>query len=189
MADIPNDSPDDSQDASVARRRQMMQHLAEACRLAAIEGVPNLLRSPGLVQQVLVSEALGLVPCLSWRDGHGDAYAASDPTQKFEILSALRGRRFQARAAGTSGKNSRDDLHKRFSEATEVLLATFDVHEPLKLLCVYAVNPATMLQKAAIRPDDIGIEKAYISISERWAAEHGRRVFPRPTDKGVEHER
>jgi len=186
MTDIPNDMTNDIQEESVARRRQMMKHLAEACRLATIEGVPNLLRSPGLVQQILVSEALGLVPCLSWRDGPGDAYAAGDPTQKFEIFSALEGRRFQARAAGMSGKKSRDDLRKRFTEATKIYLAMFDVHEPLKLLRVYEIDPATMWQRAAIRTDDSGGERAYISISERWAAENGRRVFPRTTDNGAQ---
>jgi hypothetical protein len=188
MTDMSNDMPNDSQNESIARRRQMMMHLAEACRLAAIEGVPNLLRSPGLVQQVLVSEALGLVPCLSWRDGPGDAYAAADPTQRFEIFTAIEGRRFQARAAGMSGKNSRDDLRKRFLEAAKIYLAIFDVREPLKLLRVYEAAPATMWQKAAIRTDGSGGERAYISISERWAAENGRCVIPRTPDKGV-HQR
>ena len=87
-----------------------------------------------------------------------------------------------------SGKKSRDDLRKRFTEATKIYLAMFDVHEPLKLLRVYEIDPATMWQKAAIRTDDYGAEKAYISISERWAAENGHRIIPRTTDKGVEHQ-
>lgn len=182
-----NDLPPDNQDETVERRRQMIAHLAEACRLAALEGVPNLLRSPGLVQQLIVSEALCLVPCLSWRDGPGDAYAAADPNQRFEIFTAIEGRRFQARAAGAGGKKGRDDLRERFLKAAKIYLAMFDVHEPLKLLRVYEIDPGTMWQKAAIRVDDSGGAKAYISISERWAAEHGRRVIPAATHEGGHH--
>lgn len=179
------DRPPGSQDESVERRRQMLDHLAEACRLAALEGIPNLLRSPGLVQQVLVSDALGLVPRLSWRDGPGDAHAAADPKQWFEIFTAIDGRRFQAGAVGVGGRTSRNDLRKRFLAAKLIYLAVFDAREPLKLLRVYEIQPEAMWKKAASQIDDSATQTAHISISERWAAEHGRQVIPRPAGEGV----
>ena len=178
MTEIPADQPADDRDESIKRRQKMIEHLKEARRLAVIEGVPNILRGPGLVQQLIVSDALGLVPCLSWRDGPGDAYDAADPKQRFEIFTAIEGRRFQAGAVGVGGRNSRDELHKRILAATLVYLAVFDPYEPLSLLRVYEVVPETMWQKAVSQIDGSASEKAHISISERWAAENGRRVIP-----------
>jgi len=176
--------PPGDQSESVDRRKRMIEHLAEACRLAALEGMTNLLRGPGLVQQIVVSDALGLSPCLSWRDGPGDAYSAADPKQRFEIFSAIEGRRFQAGAVGVGGRMSRDELRDRFLAAKLIYLAVFDSREPLKLLRVYEIEPETMWKKAAGQIDDSASHKAHISISERWAAENGRRVICNPTDSG-----
>ena len=178
MTDISTDAPPDDRDNSIGRRHKMIAHLKEACRLAALEGVPNLLRGPGLVQQLIVSDALGLVPCLSWRDGPGDAYAAADPTQRFEIFTALEGRRFQAGAVGVGGRTSRDEHYNRVLAATLIFFAVFDAHEPLSLLRVYEVVPETLCKKSASQIDDSANGMAHISISERWVAENGRCVFP-----------
>ena len=174
-----------NRDESVDRRKKIIEHLTEACRLAALEEMPNLLRGPGLVQQLIVSDALGLVPCLSWRDGPGDAYAATDPKQRFEIFSAIEGRRFQVGAVGMGGRISRNKLRDRFLAATLTYLAVFDAREPLRLLRVYGIEPDTMCQKAMSQVDESANNRAYVSISERWAAEHGRRVIPPNTDRGI----
>ena len=164
--------------ATSTRRRQMLKHLAEACRLAVLEGVPDLLRGPGLVQQLVVSDALGHVPCLSYRDGPGDAYLAADPKQRFEYFTALEGRRFQTGMVGDGGRTSRDDYQKRILSAAKIFLAVFASGEPLKLLRVYEVEPATVWDKAASQIDKAAASRANVALSERWAAEHGRRVFP-----------
>ena len=109
-----------------ARRRKMIHHLVEASRLAAMEGMTNLLGEPGLVRQLIVSDALGLVPCLTWRDGQGDAYAADDPRKRFEIISALEGRRFQAGAVGKGGRISRDKFLDQIQGSKRIYLAVFD---------------------------------------------------------------
>lgn len=164
--------------AAASRRRKMIEHFAEACRLAALEGIPNLLRGPGLVQQLVVSDALGHVPCLSWHDGPGDAYAANDPRQRFEYFTALDGRRFQTGTAGAGGRKSRDELCKRLLAASKIYLAVFDGKEPLKLLRVYEVEPAVIWGEAARQIDASANARANVTVSERWAAEHGRRIDP-----------
>jgi hypothetical protein len=42
-----------------------------------------------------------------------------------------------------------------------------------------------MCQKAMSQVDESANNRAYVSISERWAAEHGRRVIPPNTDRGI----
>ncbi len=172
------------QDASNPRRRKMIKHLAEACRLAALEGMPNLLRGPGLVQQLVVSEALGHVPCLSRRDGPGDAYAADDPEQRFEYFSVVEGGRFQTGTAGEGGRHSREELQKRLLAAKKIFLAVFDFKEPLKLLRLYEVEPATIWEEAARQIDESVSTRANVTVSERWAANKGRRIIP-PQSKGA----
>jgi hypothetical protein len=164
--------------AAASRRRKMIEHFAEACRLAALEGIPNLLRGPGLVQQLVVSDALGHVPCLSWHDGSGDAYAANDPSQRFEYFTALEGRRFQTGSAGAGGRKSRDQLRERFLAAGKIYLAVFDGKEPLKLLRIYEVEPGVIWEEAARQIDKSANARANVTVSERWAAEHGRRIVP-----------
>lgn len=164
---------------SAARRRKMIQHLSEACRLAALEGVTNLFRSPGLVQQLVVSDALGHVPCLSWHDGEGDAYAAVNPKHRFEYFSAGDGRRFQTGTAGEGGRSSREKLRLRILAVQKVYLAVFDVKKPLTLLRIYEVEPEVMWEEAARQIDKSAKSRANVSVTERWAAKHGRKVFPK----------
>lgn len=164
---------------AASRRRKMIEHLAEACRLAALEGIPNLLRGPGLVQQLVVSDALGHVPCLSWHQGRGDAYAANDPRLRFEYFTALDGRRFQTGLAGAGGRKSRDELRERLLAASRIYLAVFDSKEPLNLLRVYEMEPDVVWAEAARQIDKSANARANVSVSERWAAEHGRRIISR----------
>lgn len=171
-------SPADSPADSAARRRKMIWHLSEACRLARLEGTPNFLRTPGLVQQLVLSHALGHVPRLSWRDGRGDAHAVNDPKRHFEYFTALEGRRFQTGTAGEGGRCSRDKLRQRILDAASIYLAVFDFHEPLKLLRVYEVAPATLWEEAARQIDKSAKGRANVTASERWAATHGRRILP-----------
>jgi hypothetical protein len=175
---------------SSKRRRQMLKHLAEACRLAVLEGVPDLLRSPGLVQQLVVSDALGHVPCLSYRDGSGDAYLPTDPKQHFEYYSAIEGRRFQTGMVGDGGRTSRDNYQKRILSAAKIFLAVFDSGHPLKLLRVYEMEPATIWEKAASQIDRAAKSCANVTISERWAAEHGHRAWTQSVPSaGDSHDR
>lgn len=175
--------------ASAARRRKMIEHFAEACRLAALEGVPNLLRGPGLVQQLVISDTLGHVPCLSWHDGSGDAYAADDPGQRFEYFSMLEGRRFQTGVAGEGGRFSRAELEKRFRAANKIFLAVFDLKEPLKLLRVYEVEPRVIWEEAARQIDESANARANVTVSERWAAKNGLRIIPAPTATPTAHDK
>jgi len=163
---------------SAARRRKMIWHLSEACRLAGLEGTPNFLRTPGLVRQLVLSHALGHVPRLSWRDGQGDAHPVNDPTRYFEYFTALEGRRFQTGTAGEGGRCSRDELRKRLLDAKSIFLAVFDSREPLKLLRVYEVEPATLWEEAARQIDESAKGRANVTTSERWAATRGRRIMP-----------
>jgi len=169
-------NPNDAE--SVARRRKMIKLLNEACQLATIEGVPNLLRGPGLVQQFVISDALGHVPRRSSLEGCGDAYAADDPDHWFEYFSALEGRRFQTGTAGKGGRSSREELQKRILSAKKIYLAVFDFKEPLKLLRAYEFEPNTIWEEAARQIDGSAKACANVTISERWAAKRGRRVFP-----------
>lgn len=169
---------DPNPSSAASRRRQMIGHFAEACRLAALDGLPNLLRGPGLVQQLVVSDLLGHVPCLSWHDGAGDAYAANNPNQRFEYFTALRGRRFQTGTVGAGGRKSRDEVRERLLAASKIYLAVFDAKEPLKLLRIYEVEPGVVWEEAARQIDKSANARANVSISERWAAAHGRTIVP-----------
>jgi hypothetical protein len=162
-----------------SRRRRMIQHLVAASRLAAQEGMSNLLGEPGMVRQLIVSDALGLVPCITWRDGQGDAYLAEDPGKRFEIFSALEGRRFQAGAVGKDGRASREDFRRRILGSKSIYFAVFDSKDSLKLHRIYEIDPSTLLKKADEMILGSASETAHISISERWIAERGKIVHPK----------
>ena len=53
--------------ADPAQRRQaIITHMAEAQRLAALEGIRDVFR-PGFLRQLIVSDALGHRPCNSFK--------------------------------------------------------------------------------------------------------------------------
>ena len=167
----------DESPESAQRRQALIAHMTEAHRLAALEGIKDVLR-PGFLKELIVSDALGHRPCKSWRDGPGDAYDPKNPMLRFEYFCAPEGKRFQAGPVRRSDWNAKKAAYLRFEKATAVYLAVFDLREPLTLLRIYLVEMDAF--RAEVNRQVVESKSAVVnaSFSERWAATTGRKVFP-----------
>jgi hypothetical protein len=174
---MPSEDREDPAD-SAQRRQAIIAHMAEAQRLAALEGIRDVFR-PGFLRQLIVSDALGHRPCNSWRDGPCDAYDPNDPERRFEYFAASDGKRFQAGVVRRSDwEAKKKSLYGRFEKTAAVYFAVFDIQEPLKLLRIYQIDAEAF--RAAVERQ-ITVSKSPVvnaSFSERWAMTTGKLVYP-----------
>jgi hypothetical protein len=162
---------------SAQRRQKILALMSEACRLAVLEGIPDLCR-PGVVKQMIVSDALGHESCGAWHYGPGDAFDPKDPEKRFEYFITSDGKRFQAGIVRRSDWEAKKSFYVRFEKAAAIFFAVFDTHEPLKLLRVYRVE--TEAFRAALEQQIAQSKSAIVNstFAERWVATNGTLVFP-----------
>lgn len=153
---------------------EIIKLVIKAQELALSIGIPNLLQ-PGLVKEMIISEALGHELITSKRDA--DARDKKDPSIKYEYLSCYEGGTGQLDRMFKAPPDKRAESLSRITRNKEIYLAIFYKKNPLKIKVIYEIEPNVLLRETERQLDRSSNDISHVGFSENWAKENGRAVF------------
>lgn len=151
----------------------------KAQKLALSIGIPNILQ-PGLVKEMIISEALGHELIASKRDA--DARDKNDPSIKYEYLSCYESGTGQLDRMFKSPADKRAESLCRITRNKMIYLAIFYKQNPLKVKVIYEIQPSVLLKETERQLDRSSNEISHVGFSEEWARLNGKVVYQ---DKGI----
>lgn len=153
---------------------EIIKLVIKAQELALSIGIPNLLQ-PGLVKEMIISEALGHELITSKRDA--DARDKNDPSIKYEYLSCYEGGTGQLDRMFKAPPDKRAESLSRITRNKEIYLAIFYKKNPLKIKVIYKIEPEVLLRETERQLDRSSNDISHVGFSENWAQLNGRVVF------------
>ena len=153
---------------------EIIKLVIKAQELALSIGIPNLLQ-PGLVKEMIISEALGHELITSKRDA--DARDKNDPSIKYEYLSCYEGGTGQLDRMFKAPPAKRAESLTRITRNKKIYLAIFYKKNPLKIKVIYEIEPNVLLRETERQLDRSSNVISHVGFSENWAQSNGRVVF------------
>lgn len=146
----------------------------KAQELALRIGIPNILQ-PGLVKEMIISEALGHRLITSKRDA--DGCDKNDSSVKYEYLSCYEGGTGQLDRMFKSPSNKRAESLQRITRNRMIYLAIFYKKNSLKIKIIYEIKPNTLLQETERQLNRSSNKISHVGFSEEWARMNGKIVW------------
>ncbi|MDD2230321.1 MAG: hypothetical protein WCT23_09390 [Candidatus Neomarinimicrobiota bacterium] len=137
-------------------------------------GINNLLQ-PGLVKEMIISDALGHTLITTKRDA--DAHKTGNPTIKYEYLSCKEGGMGQLDRMFKSPPENRTQSLERIKRNHSIFFAVFDKNDQIKILRIYEILPSVLIAETERKLDNSKNDISHVGFSEKWARENGKRVF------------
>jgi len=153
---------------------EIIKLVIKAQELALSIGIPNLLQ-PGLVKEMIISEALGHELITSKRDA--DARDKNDPSIKYEYLSCYEGGTGQLDRMFKAPPAKRAESLTRITRNKKIYLAIFYKKNPLKIKVIYEIEPNVLLRETERQLDRSSNVISHVGFSENWAQSNGQVVF------------
>lgn len=137
-------------------------------------GIPNILQ-PGLVKEMIISEALGHELIHSKRDA--DACDPNDPSIKYEYLSCYEGGSGQLDRMFKEPKEEREKSLYRIWRNKKIYFAIFYKSNPLKIKVIYEIEPKILVAETERQLNRSKNAISHVGFSEGWAEENSKIVF------------
>jgi len=153
---------------------KIIELVIKAQELALSIGIPNILQ-PGLVKEMIISEALGHELIASKRDA--DARDKDDPSVKYEYLSCYEGGTGQLDRMFKSPADKRAESLYRITRNKMIYLAIFYKKDPLKIKVIYEIEPSLLLKETERQLNRSSNKISHVGFSEDWAKENGKVVY------------
>lgn len=154
--------------------RRIIKLVIQAQELAHKIGIPNILQ-PGLVKEMIISEALGHELIHSKRDA--DACDPNDPSIKYEYLSCYEGGSGQLDRMFKEPKEERDKSLYRIWRNKKIYFAIFYKNDPLKIKVIYEIEPKVLVAETERQLDRSRNAISHVGFSEGWAEQKSKVVF------------
>lgn len=129
---------------------KIIELVIKAQELALRIGIPNILQ-PGLVKEMIISEALGHELITSKRDAD------------YEGGTGQLDRMFK------SPTNKRAESLYRITRNKMIYLAIFYKKNPLKIKIIYEIQPSVLLKEAERQLNRSSNKISHVGFSENWA--------------------
>jgi hypothetical protein len=153
---------------------EIIKLVIKAQALALSIGIPNLLQ-PGLVKEMIISEALGHELITTKRDA--DACDKNDHSIKYEYLSCYEGGSGQLDRMFKAPADKRDESLNRITRNQKIYLAIFYKKNPLKIKVIYEIEPGVLLKETEQQLDRSSNDISHVGFSENWAQKNGSIIF------------
>lgn len=153
---------------------KIIELVIKAQELASKIGIPNILQ-PGLVKEMIISEALGHELITSKRDA--DACDKKDPTIKYEYLSCYEGGTGQLDRMFKSPADKRTESLYRITRNKMIYLAIFYKKNTLRIKVIYEIQPSVLLKETERQLDRSSNEISHVGFSEEWAKLNSKIVY------------
>jgi hypothetical protein len=154
--------------------RRIIKLVIQAQELALKIGIPNILQ-PGLVKEMIISEALGHELIHSKRDA--DARDPNDPTIKYEYLSCYEGGSGQLDRMFKEPKEEREKSLYRIWRNKKIYFAIFYKKNPLKIKVIYEIEPKVLVAETERQLDKSSNAISHVGFSENWAKVNSEVVY------------
>lgn len=156
---------------------EIVRLVREAAKLAKALGIDNILQ-PGLIKEMILSDILGHRLISSKR--HADACDPYDESILYEYLSCKEGGSGQLDRMFARPPEKRTVSMRRITRNDKVYFAVFRAEDQLDVKVIYELDPKVVLYEVERQLDASANAISHVGLSERWAAKHGRVVYPKP---------